>query len=105
MSLREDSTVRLEWLEALVKDVETDISSSQEEEELGFGWLFHVLLVSFQEEREFAWRYHQLNGVIEVATVFPALSSVISLSNISQFFSSYSPFYWLNNGPWLGLDI
>jgi len=79
MSLREDSTVRVEWLEALVKDVETDISSSQEEEELGLGWLFHVVLVSFQEEIEFGWRYHQFNGVTEVATVFPALSSVISL--------------------------
>lgn len=85
-SLRDDSTVRLEWLEALVKEVEeTDISSSQEEEEFGFIWLFHAcLLESFQVEREFAWRYHQLNGVVEVATVFPPQSSVI-FSIISLF--------------------
>lgn len=91
--------MRLEWLEALVKDVETDISSSQDEEELGFVWLFHALLVLFHEEPEFAWRYHQFNGVGEVvATEFPAHSSAIflSLSLYLSIFPSFSPFYWWN---------
>lgn len=107
--------MRLEWLEALVKlDVEIDISSSQEDEE--FIWtLFHACLVvvSFQEEeRVFAWRYHQFNGVVvEVATVLPPHSSVIfiSLVSICNFLSFLIslPFIGGINGStsYIGVDI
>lgn len=39
-----------EWLEALVKEVEIETSSSQEELELGFGWCHGLALL--HEDRE-----------------------------------------------------
>jgi len=38
-----------------------------------------------------------------VSSTFFSHLSLISFSQ--NFLSYYSPFYWLNNGPWLGLDI
>lgn len=66
----EESTLRPEWLEALVNEVEIETSSSQEEFELGF--MFH-------EERALAWRSHQVGVEAEVATELSVHSSAMSL--------------------------
>lgn len=75
---REDSTVKAEWLEALVNDVEIETSSSQEELELG-SWLCHGLEL-FHEDRS-----HQLGAGVEeeVATELSSVhSSPMSISTL-----------------------
>jgi hypothetical protein len=71
-------------LEALVKDVEIETSSSQEELELGFWWC-HALELFHAGREEAAVRSHQFAGVEEeVATELSMHSSAIfsfSLSN------------------------
>lgn len=86
-SLREDSTVRPEWLEALVNDVDMETSSSPEELlELGFWGFQGLLLLLLHEERELevAWTWwwwsegHQLfGGEEDVAAELSLHSSAI----------------------------
>lgn len=93
MNRREDSTVSPEWLEALVKDVDMETSSSQEELELGFGccWCHGLqLLLLVHEEREHAWwSSHQPAAAAEegvqeeIATELSQHSWAISLGSFS----------------------
>ncbi|KAL7001427.1 hypothetical protein U1Q18_002578 [Sarracenia purpurea var. burkii] len=73
---REESTLRTEWLDPLVKDEEMDASSSPEELELGFGGC-HGLLLLLQEEREPVWNSgHQLGVAEELSAHSSAMVAI-----------------------------
>jgi hypothetical protein len=96
-SRRADSTVSPEWLEALVKDVDMERSSSQVELELGFDCCHGLVLV--HEESDAAWwRSHQFGGVEEeIATESSVHSSAILISKVAKMLY-WNPLFLLSVG-------